>query len=414
MLGSMLAIGAFALALLLISFFGIRYRIPPFLLLIGAALFYGVLAGVPPDHIVPAITSGAGGIFAILGIVVFSGAVIAAALERGGALEYMVEDLRRISSRPHWTATLAGYLLSVPLMCCFTTYIVLHPLVSCLQKEAGKSLLYLMAIGSVLSFVLIYPSPVMVGMIQTLSLPMDSPYSIDYLTLPLSLALVILICLLARPIPSSEQSCAPGKGPGRLHSWAPILVILGFILAGLLIPALRLLANVNLALLAGMITALLLVSSSVRTDALGSGAKRAGVIIFDLAAAGAFGAVIGASTFSAEIFPFLSSFVPFAVIPFLLAVLLQTAQGSRTVTAIVTAQILAASGMVAQFHPISLVLMIAAGTLVVSYLSDPYFWLIQRTTGDEPKEVVRRFTIPLAAIGGVLFSIAFFIPLIIP
>jgi GntP family gluconate:H+ symporter len=39
-------------------------------------------------------------------------------------------------------------------------------------------------------------------------------------------------------------------------------------------------------------------------------------------------------------------------------------------------------------------------------VTDPYFWLVQRATGDEVVAVVKHYTIPLAAIGCLMFGIA--------
>jgi GntP family gluconate:H+ symporter len=42
----------------------------------------------------------------------------------------------------------------------------------------------------------------------------------------------------------------------------------------------------------------------------------------------------------------------------------------------------------------------------VSYVTDPYFWLVQRATGDDVATVVKNYTVPLAAFGIVMAVIA--------
>jgi GntP family gluconate:H+ symporter len=83
-------------------------------------------------------------------------------------------------------------------------------------------------------------------------------------------------------------------------------------------------------------------------------------------------------------------------------VLIQTAQGSRVVTAIVTSSIISGNASMMQLSILPLMLMMAAGTLIFSYVTDPYFWLIRRTTGDTVKEVVYSYTLPLASLGILL------------
>jgi hypothetical protein len=82
-------------------------------------------------------------------------------------------------------------------------------------------------------------------------------------------------------------------------------------------------------MLAGLITALVLAPAEVRKSAFSSGAKHAGVIIFDLCGAGALGAVIGAGNLGIQAFGLLTMILPALAVPFLLAALIQTAQGSR-------------------------------------------------------------------------------------
>jgi GntP family gluconate:H+ symporter len=48
------------------------------------------------------------------------------------------------------------------------------------------------------------------------------------------------------------------------------------------------------------------------------------------------------------------------------------------------------------------VFMICAGTFVVSYVSDPYFWLVKQDSS--MKEVVKYYTLPLALAGLVVLA----------
>ena len=98
--------------------------------------------------------------------------------------------------------------------------------------------------------------------------------------------------------------------------------------------------------------------------------------------------------------------VPAVFVPLLLAVLVQAAQGSRVVTAVVTAGMVAASGAAATVGPVPLALMIAAGCLSVSAFSDPYFWVVQRETGDPVAAVLLRFTLPLMAASALVAAAA--------
>jgi GntP family gluconate:H+ symporter len=136
------------------------------------------------------------------------------------------------------------------------------------------------------------------------------------------------------------------------------------------------------------------------------GTKHAGIIIFDICGAGALAGVILASGFSETALGEITAVVPVLLVPFVLASLIQTAQGSRVVTAVLAAGILAGTPVAAVIHPAALVLMVAAGCFLFSFVTDPYFWIISRATGEEISGMVRYYTLPLALCGIALYLAA--------
>jgi len=129
------------------------------------------------------------------------------------------------------------------------------------------------------------------------------------------------------------------------------------------------------------------------------GTMHAGMIMFDICGAGALGNVIAVSGFSGEVFPLISGALPLVLVPFAFTALVQAAQGSRVVSAVIASEVLSGTAIAASMHPIPLILSVAAGTCVISYLSDPYFWLLQRTTGDSAGGVVKHYSLPLFICG---------------
>ncbi|MCM2466104.1 GntP family permease [Methanoculleus oceani] len=399
---------AFAAALVVITVASLRYRLPPFLTLVGTSVLFGFLAGMPAETLIAAITGGAGRIFSILGIVIFCGIGIAQVLRESGRVEEIVADIRGLVRRPLATAGAAGYLLSVPLMCGITSFVILAPILTHLRPDpqASKTLLYCAGVAGMISYVLLYPAPVVYSTVTTLGLFSGEPWTIDLVALPVSLLLLagLLLALRGRTLPA-----APAEEPaaGRhLRAWLPFLVIVLALAIGSLVPPLQALANINLALLAGLFAALATVPADVREKALARGTKNAGIIIFDLAGAGALGGVIAASTFPADVTALVMGYLPITILPFVIAALVQAAQGSRVVTAAVTGSILATIPAVAVIDPLALVLMVSAGAFMFSYVSDPFFWLLKRTTGDDFSAVVQNYTLPLSAAGLVTLAAA--------
>lgn len=380
-----------------------RHAVPPFLTLTGGALLFAVLTGMG-ETAVTAFTGGAGALFALLGIPVYCGSVIAKFLKRDGGAERIVEDIGQIARRPVSAAAIAGYLLSVPMMCCITPFIVLTPVLAGIRRKVNCStaLYYAAACGSVVSFVFLYPLPVTYAITNRLQ-PADFIAG-SYLqaALPLSLFALIIVAYLS----GRHHACSTGKkdrehaAPGsRRQAWIPVMLPVICLAAGHLSAPPSILANINIALFTGLCSAILLSPSSSRIPALESGTRHAGIIIFDLCGAGGLGAVIAAEEGIASTLQTLSTILPALLVPFAIAALFQAAQGSRVVTAVITASLLAGTEITTTVPVVPLVLMTAAGCMMFSFFTDPFFWLIRRTTGESVREVCMHYTMPLICAG---------------
>ncbi|MDE4907635.1 hypothetical protein L0665_03290 [Methanogenium marinum] len=407
------AIIAIILTIAIIAVLAARHAIPPFLTLTGGALFFGLLTGMG-ESAIAAFTGGAGALFALLGIPVYCGSVIAKFLARDGGAERIVEDIGRISHRPVTAAALAGYLLSIPMMCCITPFIVLTPVLAGIRKKlhCTTSLYYAAACGSVISFVFLYPLPVTYAITKTLQPGDFFPGSYLEAALPLSLLALIIATYLA----GRNHACSTGSPeskettPGsRKQAWTPVILPVACLVAGHLIPPLSILANINIALFAGLCSAIVLSPAISRIPALESGTRHAGIIIFDLCGAGGLGAVVAAEGGIAATLPSLSTILPAILVPFVIAALFQAAQGSRVVSAVITASMLAGTKIATIVPALPLVLMTAAGCMMFSFVTDPFFWIISRTTGENIRKVGMHYTVPLLCAGIVTAGITLII-----
>ena len=411
---------AFAITLALITIVSLWYRISPFFTLIGGAVLFGLLAGMTPDATMLGIIAGVGRVFSAFGIIILCGAVIARLLQEQHQIEEIVADIRRYVKNPPEIAGLSGYLLSVPITCCITAYIMLNPILDSLEKDQTKRnvLLYLAAVGSIVSYALIYPTPVVIPLFDAFSGGM-SPFLFDAVSIPLSFAVLAGILLFfrwARPDPArpgndmlshpaeNTETMQPVEDTGiHWRAWAPFIAILVAIPVSFLLLQLSQGSMINFIMLVGAVTAIALAPQAARAPGLSQGAKHAGMIIFDICGAGALGYVIVSSGFAQEALGRMTLLIPVILVPFLLAALIETAQGSRVVTAVITAEVLAGSAVAGTIHPLPLILLISAGSCIVSYVTDPFFWLVQRTTGDDIKTVVKNYTLPIALAGiGIL------------
>ncbi len=410
---------AFVITLALITAVSLWYRISPFFTLIGGAVLFGLLAGMTPDATMLGIIAGVGKVFSAFGIIILCGAVIAKLLQEQHQIEDIVADIRRYVKNPPVIAGLSGYLLAVPITCCITAYIMLNPILDSLEKDRARRnmLLYLAAVGGIISYALVYPTPVVIPLYDAFSGGM-SPLLFDAIAIPLSLLVlggILLYFRFARPDAVIQettglQETVPGTSVPQegIHwrAWAPFIAILAAIPVALLLLHLSQMSMINVIMLVGAVTAIALAPHEVRAQGLSQGAKHAGLIIFDICGAGALGFVIVKSGFAQDALGQLTLLIPIILVPFILAALIETAQGSRVVTAVITAEVLAGSAVVGAIHPLPLILLVSAGSCIVSYVTDPFFWLVQRTTGDDVGTMVKNYTVPIALAGIGIFVVA--------
>jgi len=418
----------FFVVLLFVLFMTAKYKISPFITLISAAFMYGLFSGVEPGALVVIITSGAARIFQILGVMVFCGVCIAHMLHQSGYFDVIVHDIERYIKSKEYAAGIGGFILSIPLMCCNTAFVVLAPIMKQSKTKQTNVLLYTAAISSIISFVLIYPSPVVTPIVSVLLPGLVDPFHLNLITIPVALLMLALLLYFAKRYMNAHKdadfqnetdiaSIGMYDMQARLKAWAPIVSPIILMCIGIVYSPFRFLSHISIALFIGLIIAMLVVSKKARDDGMHNGTKYAGLIMFDLCGAGALGAVISQSSFPTDIFQ-LSLALPLVLIPFVLALFLQAATGSRVVSAATTVHILAAATDTmphfSEFiHPVALILMIAGGSCMVSFVSDPYFWLIKRFTKEDTLGVVKGYTLPLMVIGGFIGVIGIIIQIIL-
>ncbi|MEO3749946.1 GntP family permease [Streptomyces sp. B6B3] len=126
------------------------------------------------------------------------------------------------------------------------------------------------------------------------------------------------------------------------------------------------------------------------TGWLAEAAASAGLVILITGAGGAFGSVLRETGVGDELAEAISSWnMPAVLVPFLVASLVRIAQGSGTVAMItaasVTAPLLDGLGISALLAALAC----CAGSMVLSYFNDSYFWVVTRFTGLDGMAAIR-------------------------
>jgi GntP family gluconate:H+ symporter len=135
---------------------------------------------------------------------------------------------------------------------------------------------------------------------------------------------------------------------------------------------------------------------------------KAGPILIVTAAGGMFGMVIKATGSGEALGKLLSGTSIGLVIPFLIAAVMKTAQGSSTVAIITTASFVAPMismlGLDSDWGRLLTMLSMGAGSMIVSHANDSYFWVVSNFSDIEPDATLRVYSSSTIIMGIVVFA----------
>ena len=173
------------------------------------------------------------------------------------------------------------------------------------------------------------------------------------------------------------------------------------------------------ALFIGILFAVALVdkttSGQERLGWISTSLQDAGVIILITGAGGALGNILRAAELGNLIETHFSEIQLGLFLPFILAAILKTAQGSSTVAIITTATIIApltpSLGLDTEIAKALAVLAIGAGSMTVSHINDSYFWVVSQFSGMTTKTTLNSHTLATFFQGIVAITLLYILQL---
>ncbi|MBK7133780.1 MAG: GntP family permease [Bacteroidales bacterium] len=139
----------------------------------------------------------------------------------------------------------------------------------------------------------------------------------------------------------------------------------------------------------------------------GEAIEKAGPILIVTAAGGMFGMVIKATGTGEAVGKILAGTNIGLVVPFLIAVLMKTAQGSSTVAIITAASFVAPMlsmlGLDSESGRLLAMLSMGAGSMLVSHANDSYFWVISNFSEIDPGTNLKVYSFSTIVMGTVVF-----------
>lgn len=211
-------------------------------------------------------------------------------------------------------------------------------------------------------------------------------------------------------LPSVTLSLLPIATPLVLIAIGSLLAVMKMPEANFVLRGLTFIGQPIIALLIGTFLSLfLLKNKAIKSinSILESAIEKAGPILIVTGAGGMFGLVIketGLGAYAGEFF--LQTGLGLAV-PFLIASILKTAQGSSTVAIITAASFVApmlpALGLDSETGKLLAMISMGAGSMMVSHANDSYFWVIARFSGINSNTTLKVYSTATIVMGIVTF-----------
>lgn len=393
-----------------------KWKIHPFLSIMGISLILAIVAGIPLTNIADVIGAGFSGTFSSIGIVIILGALVGSILEKTGAALKLADMVVKLvgQKNPELAMELMGWVVSIPVFC-DSGFVILDPIRRALVRRTRTSSVAMtvaLSAGLYISHVFIPPTPGPIAAANTLgvgdNLLLVMGMGVLCSILPLAAGLVYAK-FIGKKVKSADETVSSedvvktyeelvaeyGKLPGGFNALAPILVPIVFMAlgsissmagwTGFVSELCTFLGKPVIALTAGTICGVIQLASAKQLgcfyELTNDTLKVTGPILFVTAAGGVLGKVIA----STDMVNYITSHADVLgslglVFPFLLAAILKTAQGSSTVaittTAGIVAPLMASLGLDTPALMSLTVMAIGAGAMTVSHANDSYFWVV--------------------------------------
>lgn len=422
---------AFALAIGILLLSIIKYKVNPFLALLGTSIITGFLVKMPINEISSTISSGFGNTLGSIGIVIGLGIIFGNILSESRATESIAKGLLNKTGNKNsaLAITTAGFLISIPVFM-DAAFVIMMPIIKYVAKVTKKSLMVFvcaLGVGTIVGHALVIPTPGPLAVAGNVGANIGF-----YILYSMIVAFPAVLCggwLYGKRFEKDapyigddtnedvlENSCSsggsselavavenPAFGTSMLALLFPIFLILISNILKMVIAegstmysVFEFLGDKNIAILLGILGAMFLLKNYVKKpmgDIVVESAGQAGLIILITGAGGAFGSVINASGIGNYLVETMSGWnISIVVLGFILSSLLRMSQGSTTVALVTTSSILGPSILATGTSPILVGLAICAGGVGFSLPNDSGFWVLSRFSGLSVNDTLKSWT----------------------
>ncbi len=401
------------------------------LILVSLAL---ALVTLSSNQVVTTLKTGFGNTLASIGLIILFGTTIGVLLDKTGATYSMANYILKLTGRDKAprAISITGFIAGLPIFC-DSGFIVLSGLNKSLSKASGISRIRMagsLAIPLYVLHCLIPPHPGITAAAGIMNSPLGKIILMGIIVaIPTVIAGYVWVKIISKKYaqietPIDDKSEIPKHLPGTFISFLPVIIPLLFItmnsFLGLfpgkfpdgIMKVMNFIGDPVFALLSGVVFALALIPKGdfhTMNDIFSTSIEKAGPILAITAAGGAFGAVIKATGMGDQATQLLISSHLSLLVPFLLAAIFKTAQGSSTVAVITTASLItpmmAGLGMNSEWGQVLTLLSLGSGSMMVSHANDSYFWVVTKFSDISPKASLAVYSTATIVISVVSFCV---------
>lgn len=389
---------------------------------------------LPSGTIVASIKEGFGNTMASIGLLIIFGAMIGVILDRtGGTLSIAAYILSRTGERNSpWALGITGFITGLPIFC-DSGFIVLSGLAKSFSARSGMPLPFMAAVLATSLYsvhCLIPPHPGALAAAGIIDANIGNLILAGILfAIPGALAAGFWARMMVRGKNYSPSAYSEHASGGDKKDFPPVLLSFLPVVLPLLLITIKALINLFdteglglaarifrypgepvFALAAGAFSGLLLMRNreiSSVNEVFSEAIAKAGPILIVTAAGGMFGMVITQTGIGESMGRLLAGTNAGLLVPFLIAVVMKTAQGSSTVAIITAASFVLPMmnmlGLDSEWGRLLAMLSMGAGSMIVSHANDSYFWVVSNFSGIDVNTALRVYSTSTIVMGVVIF-----------
>ena len=396
------------------------------------ALFLAMIA-LPDKNVVDILKQGFGSTMASIGFLIIFGATIAVVLEKTGGAASIAHYIftKTGHSKAASAMSMTGFIVGLPIFC-DSGYIIMSGLARSFSSKARIALPFIAfvlatSLYSVHCLIPTHPGALAASGILNANIGMLILAGTIF-AIPAALSAFLWVKWQTRKmvyeetvpsendiqhlqqLPSVRLSLLPIVTPILLIAIGSLLTVFNASDLNFFLKSLSFLGQPIIALMIGVLLSFLLLRTRGIQEINGvleSAIEKAGPILIVTGAGGMFGLVIketGVGAMAGEFF--LQTGLGLAV-PFLIASILKTAQGSSTVAIITAASFIApmlpALGLDSETGKLLALLSMGAGSMMVSHANDSYFWVVSRFSGISSNTTLKVYSTATIVMGLVTF-----------